>query len=129
MEVALSDQRNIVDGMANALSSAQLDELSAYYSEGVGKRATELEIAAQQPGVEERVEMEGREILQRLIDSDDARLLSYRRIVQSMDALETNMVLAMNMNYAVLSGMMGSRQLPYSLTDEEILEIVNRQSE
>ena len=122
-------KQDIVDGMANALSNAELDELSAYHSAGVGKRATELEVAAQQSGMEEVVEMEGRELLQRLIDSNDERLLYYERIVESTDALEVSMTLAMNMNYAVLSGMMGSPRLPYSLTDEEILEIVYRQSE
>lgn len=122
-------KQSIVDNMANALSDAQLDELSAYYSEGLGKRATELEIAAQQPGMEELVETEGLEIFQRLTDSKDERLLSYQRIVQSTMGLEVGTALGMNVLYAMLSGMMGSPQLPYSLTDEEILEIVNRQSE
>ena len=122
-------KQSVVDYMANVLSDAQLDELSAYYSEGLGKRATELEIAAQQPGMEELVETEGREILQRLTDSSDERLLSYQRIVQSTMGLEIAAALSMNVTYAMLSGMMGSPQLPYSLTDEQILEIVNRQNE
>lgn len=122
-------KQSIVASMANALTDAQLDDLSAYYSEGLGKRATELEIAAQQPGVEEIVETEGFEILQRLIDSEDERLSSYQRLAESMNAFEIGTALAMNITYAVLSGMMGSPQLPYSLTDEEILEIVNGQSE
>ncbi len=103
--------------------------MSAYYSEGLGKQATELEIAAQRPGMEERVRTEGRKILRRLIDPKDDRLLSYRRIVRSTNALDIATSLAMNLTYAVLSGMMGSPHLPYSLTDEEILEIVNLQSE
>ena len=49
-------KQDLVDGMANALSNAELDELSAYYSAGVGKRATELEVAAQQSGIEEVVD-------------------------------------------------------------------------
>ncbi|MCZ6892551.1 MAG: hypothetical protein O7H40_00710 [Gammaproteobacteria bacterium] len=122
-------KQDILDSMANTLSDAQLDELSAYYSAGVGKRATELEVATQQPGMEEVVEIEGLEILRWLIDSNDERLLAYERMVTATDALELNLTLAMNMNYAVLSGMMGSPQLPYALTDEEILEIVSRQGE
>lgn len=122
-------KQGIVEKMADALSDAQLDELSVYYSEGLGKRATELEVAAQQPGVEGLVQTEGLEILQRLTESKDERLFAYQRIVQSMNALEIGTTLAMNLTYAMISGMMGSPQLPYSLTDEQILEIVGQQSE
>lgn len=122
-------KQSIVENMAGALSDAQLDELSVYYSEGLGKRATELEVAAQQPGLEELVRTEGLEILQRLTESEDERLFAYQRIVQSTNAVEIGTTLAMNVTYAMISGMMGSPQLPYSLTDEQILEIVNQQSE
>jgi hypothetical protein len=122
-------KQSIVASMADALTDAQLDELSAYYSEGLGKRVTELEIAAQQPGLEGLVDTEGLEILQRLIDTEDERLLSYQRLVQATGTVEVVTAMAMNIEYAFFSGMMGSAQLPYSLSDEEILEIVNGQSE
>lgn len=122
-------KQSIVENMVDALSDAQLDELSVYYSEGLGKRATELEVASQQPGMEEIVQTEGLKILQKLTESKDERLLSYQRIVQSTNAVEIGTTLAMNISYAMISGMMGSPQLPYSLTDEQILEIVGRQSE
>jgi hypothetical protein len=95
----------------------------------LGKRATELEVAAQQPGVEGLVQTEGLEILQRLTESKDERLFAYQRMVQSTNALEIGTTLAMNITYAMISGMMGSAQLPYSLTDEQILELVTQQSE
>jgi len=118
----------VIASLDGALTGEQLDELTAFYSDGLGKRATELEVAAQQPGMDATVEAEGLALLQALAAEKDPRLDLYRRIVASTRTVENGTTLGMNMTYAMLSGMMGSPALPYQLTDEQILGIVNQQS-
>ena len=120
--------RDVTDGVSGSLTEAQIDELLAYYGTGVGKLATEMEIAAQQPGIAEQVMAAGTELLRQMTESGDRRLEMYRRIARSTQAVENGISLQMNMTYAVLSGMMNSPLLPYALSDEEILAIVNAQS-
>jgi hypothetical protein len=120
---------NIVARAAGAPDAAEIATLTEFYRDGLGKRATELEKAAQQPGREAESEAEGLKILQGLIDAKDPRLNHYVQIVDALGAIDNAIALGLNVTYAIISVMVGSPTLPQALSDEQILAIVKSQED
>lgn len=117
---------------ANAIAALEADmapedvvRVTEYLQTGVGRLATQMEVAAQKPGMSERVEREGTRIYRDLLDDGDERAEIYQRVAQSTRAVEFGVTFGMNMSYALISGMMGSPDLPFAMTDDQILALVN----
>lgn len=116
--------KNALAGLQAGMTSAQMDEVLAFLDTPVGRRATELEVAAQKPGIGARVEAEGTRLFEEMQGSERAEI--YHRLAEATRSIEFGVTLGMNLSYAMMSGMMGSPSLPFALTDEQILAMVNQ---
>jgi hypothetical protein len=117
---------DLVDGVAASLPDTDAEGLAAYYSAGLGLRVTEMEKAAQ-AGMErpERV-AEGREIMARMVDDDPARVDVLKALEARFDAVESGTAMALNMSFAMVSGMVASGRLPAKMSDAELLALIQR---
>lgn len=116
----------VVARVEGSFEPSEYDALEAYFSQGVGLRATEAEKFAQsQPqGTNEEARLIA---IEDLLENDPERLDQISRLIVSMDLVASGSAMAMNLGYAMLSGMASSGQLPGDLSDARILGMLNIQ--
>jgi hypothetical protein len=120
MEIAIETR---MDGQ---LQPADLSNLAAFFASPLGKRVTALEIRASDPQSAERKKTEGPRILAELQAGDPARLALYRKIIDDISAVDMAEAIALNMGYAMVSGMLAAAGQP--LSDEQIMALVHKQA-
>jgi hypothetical protein len=113
-----------VDG---AFTSAEYDALEAYFSGGVGLRVTEAEKHAQSQPEGDAKEGARLIAIEDLLENDPERLDQISQMIVSMDLVNSGTSMAMNLGYAMVSGMASTGQLPGDPSDERILGILNAQ--
>jgi len=113
--------------LGESLDDAAMGELEVFYASDLGREITAMEVAAQRPGSALVVKTEGTEILSGLIANEDPRLEQLTRLIEALEAVETGLAMAANLNHAVLTGMAASGQLPYALDDAQIAAMVDGQ--
>lgn len=104
---------------------AEYDALEAYFSQGVGLRVTEAEKYAQAPENQAERAAETPGIIEDLLENNRERLDQIERMIEAMDVVGSGTAMAMNLGYAMISGMAGTGKLPGGLTDDEILRMLN----
>lgn len=104
---------------------AEYDALEAYFSEGVGLRVTEAEEYAQSPENQAERVAETPGIIEDLLQNNPERLDQIERMIAAMDVVGSGTAMAMNLGYAMISGMAGTGKLPGGLTDDQILRMLN----
>ncbi len=119
----------ILDALDGSLSASEIDEATMFLTSDLGARVTELEVAAQAPGLSAIVEAEGAEILADLIAEQAPRLDEYTRMIEALGAVDSQVAAAMNLNFAIYSGMSQSGKLPYQLSEAEILGLLAAQQD
>ena len=110
-----------------AFEDDELEQLFAFYESPLGLRVTGLEVASQVPEEADRVEAEGAEILAELIRDESPRLAIYEEMIDALSAIDTGLALAMNLNFAVMTGMSGAGDAPFSLGEGDILALIESQ--
>ena len=119
----------LVDRMKGMLSDEELDEILEFLASDVGRAVTRMEIEAQNPDIADGVDMAGAQIVEDLTADEPARLDKYRDMLAAIDAIESGVTTALNMNFAVLSGMSASGRMSYSLSEGEILTLLAAQED
>lgn len=104
---------------------AEYDALEAYFSQGVGLRVTEAEKYAQSPENDAEREAETPAIIEDLLANNPERLDQIEQMIEAMDVVASGTAMAMNLGYAMISGMAGAGKLPGGLTDDQILMMLN----
>ncbi len=106
---------------AEKLTDDDYAELIGYFSDGLGRRVTDMENAAHTPEASELSDQFGPEILADLVQNNPARLQLIEELQQSLDVVENSVATAMNMSFAFMAGLASTGQLQGALTDEEML--------
>ena len=104
---------------------AEYDALEAYFSQGVGLRVTEAEKFAQSPENDAARAAETPAIIEDLLANNPERLDQIEQMIEAMDVVGSGTAMAMNLGYAMISGMAGTGKLPGGLTDDQILMMLN----
>jgi hypothetical protein len=117
----------VVDRVDGAFSDTDYDQLEAYFSKGVGLRVTEAEKQAQsEPQGDER-DVVRLIAIEDLLENNPERLDQISQMIVSMDLVGSGSAMAMNIGYALISGMASTGQLPGDPSDERILGMLNAQ--
>ncbi|AMY01094.1 DUF2059 domain-containing protein [Mesorhizobium ciceri] len=112
--------------MTGRLQPVDLTDLAAFFDSPLGRRVTALEIQASDPQAVGRKKIEGPKILGGLQAGDPARLALYRKIVDDTSAVDMAEAIALNMGYAMVSGMLAAAGQP--LSDQQIMVLVHKQA-
>lgn len=96
----------------------------AFFDSPRGRRIINLEVTARRAQLDEAVEEASLEYLRDMIGDGDPRLELLRRFAEINELIETNVVGAMNANYAFYIGLVEGGAFPYELTEEQILSDV-----
>ncbi len=105
--------------------AAEYDALEAYFSQGVGLRVTEAEKFAQSPENDAERAAETPAMIEDLLANNPERLEQIEQMIEAMDIVGSGTAMAMNLGYAMISGMASTGKLPSGLTDDQILMMLN----
>lgn len=105
--------------------AAEYDALEAYFSQGVGQRVTEAEKYAQLAENAAERQAETPLIIEDLLANNPERLDQIKQMVEAMDLVSSGAAMAMNLGYAMISGMASTGKMPGGLTDDQILMMLN----
>jgi len=119
----------IVAAMEGALEASHVKTATDFLMSDLGILVTEMEVFAQQPSQSKIMDEEGASILSDLIQTKAPRLETYTSMIEALGAIDNEVAAAMNLNFAIYSGMSQSGKLPYQLGDAEILELVLSQQD
>lgn len=129
--LAAFDGGLVVDQIVRALevrhSIEDFAAAAAFFDSPLGRRVTQAENAAQKDPDDERVAREGAEILNRLIAEDPARMALYQRMVDDSGLIDTALASTMSMNLAMVNGMQASGLMPFTMSQDEIVAMLNAQ--
>jgi len=107
--------------MADELAETDLAPLLEFFSAGVGARAVSLEVTARRALLDKGMTEASYDALAEMRARDDPRLELLGRFVQANDLLESNVVGALNANYAFYLGLVDGGAFPFEVTEDQIL--------
>lgn len=110
-----------LEGMARGLQGTDTAPLLAFFNGDLGKRIIRLEISARQALMDETIEDASKENVEQMIAADDPRLALIAEFIVTNSLLESNVVGAMNANYAFYTGLQQGGAFPQPLTEDQIL--------
>lgn len=113
--------------VGDALTDEQVGALALHYSSAEALGITELEKRAQDPDRRDAVEAEQDAYIAGLDERFRVRFETISALMAAMDVVESGTAMAMNINFALMSGMAASDALPRSFTQEELLALVQMQ--
>lgn len=107
-----------------ALSDAEVEELTAFFTSETGRRIVSLEISARRALLDEAVEEMSEESYAAALEEGDPRLDLLEAFVEANDLVERNVVGALNSNYAFYAGLADGGAFDFDLTEDQILRDV-----
>jgi hypothetical protein len=110
-----------LEGLAKGLQGTDTAPLLAFFSGDLGKRIIRLEISARQALMDETIEDASKENVVQMVKEDDPRLALIAEFILTNSLLESNVVGAMNANYAFYTGLQQGGAFPQPLTEDQIL--------
>ena len=115
-----------VEAVARDVSAGDIATLTAFFLSDPGVVVTQAEVAAQElQVVDAEADAAARgAFLQTLDDSFRERFDLYRDLIEAMDAVDSGTTLAMNINYALISGMIASGLMDPAPSEEDILAMI-----
>lgn len=111
-------------GLTAALEDEDLPAIQDFFDGELGQEIIALEVSARQALMDEAVEEASKEAAALALIDDTPRAQLVTEFVEINDLVETNVVGAMNANYAFYLGLMEGGGLPDSLSQDEILRDV-----
>jgi hypothetical protein len=112
--------------LADTLRPEDLAVLLACFRSDFGMRISQIEIAATDPDVRQAKESDGPALYAALERGDPKRLELYNRLIDHLQVVDIGEAIALNMTYAMVSGMLGASRQP--ATDEQIAAVVKQVS-
>ncbi len=106
------------------LADDDVDAMLAFFTGEPGKTIISLELSARRALLDDAVEEAAKEVAtEAMLDNTD-RYQQVQTFVEVNDLVETNVVGAMNSNYAFYTGLMDGGAMPQELTEEQVLQDV-----
>jgi hypothetical protein len=104
-----------------ALGDVDIDTLVTFFESDTGQAIVELEIAARRALMDDDFEEASKEAAAIAIADNSPRFGLITKFVEANDLVETNVVGAMNANYAFYLGLMDGGAFAQELTEDQIL--------
>ena len=117
-------QAAVAQGLEEGLADEDLAPLLDFFTSDRGQRIIDFEVTARAALMDEDIEAAAEETYLDQRDAGDARLDLLDRFVAANDLVESNVMGAMNSNYAFYLGLADSDALPPSMTENDILREV-----
>lgn len=111
----------ISGALGAALGDSDVKEMIAFFEAEPGKSIVELEIAARRALMDEAIEEASKEASALALIEDTPRAALVTRFIEANDLIETNVVGAMNANYAFYIGLRDGGGFNTALTEDQIL--------
>ncbi|MEO9862403.1 MAG: hypothetical protein ABJO29_08100 [Yoonia sp.] len=113
-----------------ALGDVDIDSLIAFFEGEVGQTVVGLEVAARRALMDEDIEEASKEAAAIAIADETPRFSLVEEFVETNDLVETNVVGALNANYAFYLGLLDGGAFGQDLTEEQILtDVWNQETE
>ena len=114
-------QDEVRDALGQALSGEDVAPMLDFFQTEPGQSFVALEVSARRALLDEAVEEASKEIAAIEIADETPRYQIMTRFIEANDLIETNVVGAMNSNFAFYRGLLQGDALPGDLTETEIL--------
>jgi hypothetical protein len=116
--------------LARTLEGQDVAAMVAFFTSAPGTDFIRLEVTARRAFLDDEIESIAKEAAAVAIADQSPRYTLIRRFVEANDLVETNVVGAMNSNFAFYIGMMKGGALPVELTEQELLaDVWSREEE
>lgn len=123
-------EAEVMAALAAALDGQDVAPMVGFFTTAPGTDFIRLEVSARRALLDEEVEAMAKEAAAVAIADGGPRYDLIRRFVEANDLVETNVVGAMNSNFAFYIGMMNGGALPVELTEAELLaDVWSREDE
>ena len=116
--------QTVEQGLAEGLEDTDLTPLLDFFTSEQGRQIIEFEVTARQALMDDDIEAVAEETYFDMREEGDARLDMIAEFVEVNDLVDSNVMGAMNSNYAFYLGLADSDALPSSLTEGDILREV-----
>ncbi len=111
----------VLTELTENLAGDDVDAMLAFFNAEPGKTIISLELSARRALLDDAVEEAAKEVAtEAMLDNTD-RYQQVKSFVEVNDLVETNVVGAMNSNYAFYTGLMDGGAMPQELTEEQVL--------
>ena len=111
-------------GFSAALDGTDIDPLVAFFQSQTGAEIIALEISAREALLDEAVEEASVTQLQAAQEAGDPRLDLIGRYIETNDLVDSNVVGALNSNYAFYTGLADGGAFPFEMTQDQIIRDV-----
>jgi hypothetical protein len=116
--------RQMLDGFESRLDGVDTDMLLDFFESERGRRIVELEVSARRALLDEEVKEAAEAAAADLADARPERHALLSDFVEANDLVESNVIGAMNANYAFYMGLMAGEAFGEDLTESEVLSDV-----
>lgn len=112
-----------------ALQDADVDAMLAFFTTEPGRTFVQLEVSARRAMMDDAVDEASKDAAALAMADETDRYMMVKTFVDTNDLVETNVVGAMNANFAFFTGLMDGGAAPTDLTEEQVLTDVWSQEE
>ncbi|MEL7212023.1 MAG: hypothetical protein AAGK92_05135 [Pseudomonadota bacterium] len=117
-------------GFEAALDGTDTAPLVAFFQSETGSEIIALEISAREALLDDAVEEASVSQLQAAVEASDPRLALIRTYIDTNDLVESNVVGALNSNYAFYTGLADGGAFPFEMTEDQIIrDVWNQETE
>lgn len=114
----------VIAGMAEALDATEAQAISAFFTTEPGASVAALELSARRAMLDDEVDAMAREIAALAAADETERFVQIEAFIAANDLIETNVVGALNSNYAFYVGLLNGGAFPQGMSEEQILQDV-----
>lgn len=113
--------QTVRSGLGEALADADVDAMLAFFESDLGETVVDLEVSARQALMDDDLEEASKSAAAIALADETPRAALVTTFVETNDLLETNVVGAMNANYAFFVGLMDGGGFGQVMSEDEIL--------
>lgn len=114
-------EEEVLASLEKELAGEDTAAMRAFLEAEPGRGLVELELAAREAMLDDEVEEAAKEAAAVAMADDDPRIELVRRYAEVNDLIETNVVAAMNTNFAYLMGLMDGGAMRQEMTEGDVL--------
>lgn len=113
--------------LTSALNGKDVDAMLAFFTSDLGREVIELETSARRALLDDAVDDAAKQVAGDALAEDTPRSRMVTEFVETNDLIDTNVVGAMNANFAFYMGLQDGGAFDAELTEDQILTDVNDQ--
>ncbi len=122
-------QNTVRNRLDSELAANDLAPMIAFFTSPMGEKIVSLEVSGRRALLDESIEDASKEAAAKLLEDEGKRLELLDDFMIAADLVESNVVGALNSNFAFYQGLASGGALPEDMTDAEILADVWSQEE